>query len=143
MSEHIEITGECNYIHMPLGEKGGFTYCHHCNKTLRKLSLTLHEGFASDWIQAVCPVCQKTIWIAGLTTDPKEKEYKKDHGCKHLVIDDLKCIICKKKTNRFDCYAYTYGDKDKIYPRCSAKCDNIETKRMIKKWEKRSKNGNV
>jgi len=56
MSEHLSITGPCDFFHMPMDEEGGFAFCHHCKKVKKALVIELHQGICSDYIQCICPL---------------------------------------------------------------------------------------
>ena len=118
MSEHMGIKGKCMFYHSPEDEDWGFAYCNRCKKICGSLLVEFHQGFTSDWIQVECPKCKHTIWTAKL-------KYRKILKAK----DDLKCFICKKKTNYYDCNAYS--DDKEIF--CSNKCYNKYQKMEDKK----------
>jgi len=126
MSNHLEIKGDVEYIHLPDGDH--FGYCHHCKKNKLKLTVRFHEGMCSDWIEVICPHCKKVIWIAELTSMGLEDEKGFKRVCKDgrvLINDNTKCKVCKKPTNRFDCESYWF-DKNKISCVCSEKCEEKE-----------------
>ena len=129
MSEHMSITGDIEFFHLPYEGKGSFSYCHHCKKPLKKLTMELHQGWTCDYTQARCPKCKKTIWVAALTTDETEKEFKEANGGRHLVEVKNKCRGCGKETNRWDCFSYTFTKNGKIMCCCSEKCE-------VKRWKK-------
>ena len=127
MSEHLSIKGKIEYLHSAYDEEGAFTFCHHCKKTLKTAIVELHEGIAKDSIVMKCPKCKKSIWFASLTNSKKtlEKGFKNDSvdkGGRTLIFNNHKCNICKKPTNRFDGYAHTFNEKNKMVCYCSEKC---------------------
>ena len=141
MSEHMSITGECEFDHMPSDWEGGFAFCHHCKKVKNKLKIELHQGIAHDYIQCICPSCKKTIWVAELTNSYNEIDEKdavgfevsnklpkkwKSIGDGRVIIKDNKiCHVCKKPTNHYDCVMIQYNPKCKRGKYfCSNKCCN-------------------
>ena len=140
MSEHMSITGECEFFHLPTDEEGGFAFCHYCKKVKQKLTIEIHQGMVSDYIQCICPHCKKTIWVAELTNPYDEddkltnsydeydesmklpKKWKAIGSDGRVIIkDDKKCCICKKPTNHYDSEMVQYGNKISKYF-CSDKC---------------------
>jgi hypothetical protein len=118
MSEHMSVTGKCEFYHIPMDEDWGFAYCKRCKKIKQSLIVEFHQGIVSDYTQVICPTCKKTMWIAELTT--REEDYPKTNKGRFHPKDDKKCKVCKKPTNHFDCAAVIWGKTD-IYL-CSGKC---------------------
>lgn len=110
MSEHLSVNSKISYQHLPYDEEGAFTYCNHCKETCERLTVEFHQGIG-DWMRVICPGCKKTIWSSEL----KREQIK----------DNKKCIICKKPTNHYDCFACgTTSHSNKISYWCSKKCYN-------------------
>jgi len=156
MSEHISVTGEVDFQHLPMDEEGGFAFCHYCNKVKNKLTIEIHQGIVHDYIQCICPKCKKTIWVAELTNSYNDPDLKKgDEGYDEfmkipnkyktigddgrvIIHDNKKCHVCKKPTNHYDCEMIRFGDKrDKYF--CSEKCCNKFEKEEMKRYEAKEK----
>lgn len=131
MSEHLGIKGNIEYYHLPYGEKGSFSYCHHCKRTCDKALVEFHQGWVNDWIKFVCGHCKKTIWVSQLCS---EEDFSAEERRK-MVEDNLKCIVCLKPTNSYDMDCYTIDDNEEIVGLCS-ECsyedyfDLLNTKKM-------------
>ncbi|MCK9429464.1 MAG: hypothetical protein M0R17_05630 [Candidatus Omnitrophica bacterium] len=150
MSEHTEIKGECNYLHIPYREEG-FSYCRNCKKFSDKLEVQFNEGWMSDWMEVRCGKCYKTIWVCEFkdkhSIEMKNKKYKdkednNKEGMRIFVKDDEKCEVCKKPTNHYDCLSsgffglYNHGKEFYI---CSNKCNKIMDKKFDKLREEYEK----
>lgn len=131
--------GPVEFLHWPtIGEDWCFSFCRRCNRTKRKLRIEFHEGIVSDWIKVICPSCDKTIWVAELTSDEEDmqKGFKRlrDEG-RVLIKDNAKCAVCKKPTNYYDCAIYRLDDKYF----CSERCEREYDKRKCKLPKRKSK----
>jgi hypothetical protein len=134
MSEHTELKGNIEYLHMPY-QKEGFSYCKRCKKFVTKASITFHEGFASEWCEFRCEHCKHVIWVCefGYKGDGDD-----DTGVRIMIKDDQKCAVCKKPTNHYDCVAYggrTNSKKTNYW--CSKKCYDKDRKKEEKEWKKK------
>jgi hypothetical protein len=108
VSEHMEIRGKVNYIHMPYGDKMGLTFCRRCKETCDSVTIGLHEGITGYWIKVTCGKCKKTMWTAGLADMA-------------FIKDDRKCAACKKPTNYHDSCLVTMNGRNSRYY-CSKGC---------------------
>ncbi len=127
MSEHMSIKGSVDYWHLPYDEQGGLTYCNHCKETCDKVSIELHNGIASDWMNVVCGKCNKSIWTAKVKT--------------RQTKNDKKCAICKKPTNWIDS-SVSGGTGKKMEYWCSPKCYKKHEKEERNSSESRTGDGN-
>lgn len=137
MSEHMGITGDIEFYHLAYEKKGSFSYCHHCKRPKTKLTIELHEGIVSDWILVRCPDCKKAIWGADLTSG--DESHKKSSGRRYIIDEKKRCIICGKVTNRWDCYSYSFTKSGRVRCYCSKRCDRQNMKRLIRKYDTKSK----
>lgn len=126
MSEHMEITGKIDYIHLPYGDEGSFAYCHFCKKQLSTMTIGLHNGLLGDWIEVKCTNCKQVIWVASFGENKEEH----DIGRFRRITHDKKCYTCKKKTDYYNsfCVSGSSGDKDDKYF-CSLRCYNKNEKK--------------
>lgn len=128
MSEHMSIKGVVDFWHLPYDWKGckGLVYCERCKKVSDNVKIKLDEGF---YVSVICGFCNKTIWT-GQVLNPR------------FVIDDLKCSVCKKKTNDCDCAMISSCFvKDKLINMiaCSGKCAKKLERDIIAKIKKEEK----
>lgn len=127
MSEHVNIRGDCEFIHMPFEQKGGLTYCHFKEHLIHGAIVRLSQSEVS----LVCEHCNKTIWYSPLK--------------RVIVHDDKRCTECGTPTNESDCYSSTvklWYDKKKqkikkSYPIyfCSEKCSLKHCRREEKRYK--------
>lgn len=113
MSEHMSITGKCDFQHMPMDEPGGFAYCSRCKKLALDMRIELHQGITGDMIIAKCGKCKKSIWVV--------EDIKRV-----LVEDDKNCAVCGKKTNYYDSGCVMTAKH--TYYFCSVKCEKQRDK---------------
>jgi len=124
MSEHIEVTGNVEYIHMPYREENGFTWCRNCKKYAERLVIRFDESPFEDGMSVICGKCKMTIYVANIS---KRKYAKKDTICSG----------CKKKISRYDAYASIhFSDERSIKHFCSSRCE----KKAWRKHARKSKN---
>lgn len=140
MSEHTRVIGKTIYDHIPYRDKeNGFSWCKHCKKFAGKMVVCFNEGWFSDWMQVNCGHCNKAIWTCQFKNaswkDALNKKQKRGkdiydgEGIRQFVKDNVKCAICKKPTNHYDCYASGSKLNEKCtHYWCSKKCMN--------KWDK-------
>lgn len=128
MSEHFTVTGDVDFYHWPYDEDYGMAYCSRCKKVKNKLSVEFNQGWLSRWIRVICPTCKKTMYVSKLTSEEDEGT----NGWQQRIVDNKKCSVCKKPTNKYDSYSegtlYFYGKKKIDYILCSKKCNS--------KWKK-------
>lgn len=126
MSEHTNIRGDCEFVHIPYDREGGLTYCHHGKHLLSGAEIRL----SASEVSLVCEKCNKTLWYSPLK--------------RTIVHDDKKCEECGTATNESDCYSSTiklgYDKKKKkitashpIYF-CSEKCSLKYCRREERKY---------
>lgn len=119
MSEHFGVTGKVRFYHLPYDELGSMCYCHFCRKTIRHMTINLHEGFMQGWIEVKCNRCKRTVWTAGFAVDSKTG----DQIC--LTKLDKKCCICKKKCGEHNCFCSISSTRFKgLKWICSRRCEN-------------------
>jgi len=111
MSEHMEVTGNVKYIHMPYREENGFTWCKKCKKYAESLVIHFDESPFGDSISVICGKCKMTIYVADIS---KRKYAKKD----------TRCSGCKKQISRYDAYTSVhFSDERCIKHFCSGECE--------------------
>lgn len=116
MSEHMRIRSKIIFDHLPYDDDTGFAYCSRCKGICEGLEIELNQGIDSDWIRAVCPKCDKTIWVSKLDRE--------------RIEDKIPCAMCGKLTNHYDSYCNHFSNMaDEPEYVCSERCE--------KKWGKR------